>query len=464
MFSPTLENELRVSYSRNNQTIGTGDFKFPGLDAFPNISIDDLQLQIGPDPNTPTGSIENLSQLQENLTKTWGRHTFKAGFNMSDIILSGFFVQRARGDYDYSTLEEFLLDKQPTGGSLSGVSGERSVGTANGVPFGFLQTAAYLNDDFRVRPNLTLNLGLRYEYVTVPVGSRAQRLSSIADVPGVINFASPPSRTRTTGRPAWASPYTPGRNGSWSIRGGVSMSYDNTYINLAQNASPAYYQTTVDVNGANPVSNFLANGGLIGTAPAAATPGRCPCVDRILYLRPAPALRAQRYARRAAPDRPGLHDRGAVRVHQGRPPLEPDAHEHRKPGNGDTQYSDLFDGADAAQLAANTLTLGALQTTPLAGGTADLPYNNLAIYGFEQAMTAYHPWGNSRYNGLAVADEQALFEQLLVYGGLYLEPQFRRFDGHQFLDHSFAAPRAGLPESCGRNGRPPRWTAGTASP
>ena len=47
------------------------------------------------------------------------------------------------------------------------------------------------------------------------------------------------------------------------------MSYDNTYINLAQNASPAYYQTTVDVNGARPVSNFLANGGLLGTAPAA---------------------------------------------------------------------------------------------------------------------------------------------------------------------------------------------------
>ena len=245
-----MENELRVSYSRNNQNIGAGNFKFPGLDVFPNIAIDDLQLQIGPDPNTPTGSIENLSQLQENLTKTWGRHTFKAGFNMSDIILSGFFVQRARGDYDYASLEEFLLDKQPTGGSLSGVPGERSVGTANGVPFGYLQTAAYVNDDFRVRPNLTLNLGLRYEYVTVPVGSRAQQFSSIADVPGVINFASPKS-DKNNWAPRLGFAYTPGKSGTWSIRGGVSMSYDNTYINLAQNASPAYYQTTVDVNGAS---------------------------------------------------------------------------------------------------------------------------------------------------------------------------------------------------------------------
>ena len=32
---------------------------------------------------------------------------------MSDIILSGFFIQRARGDYDYATLEEYLLAGNP---------------------------------------------------------------------------------------------------------------------------------------------------------------------------------------------------------------------------------------------------------------------------------------------------------------------------------------------------------------
>ena len=55
-FSPTLENELRVSFHRYNQNISGGGFSFPGLDAFPNISFDDLQLNIGPDPNTPTGA------------------------------------------------------------------------------------------------------------------------------------------------------------------------------------------------------------------------------------------------------------------------------------------------------------------------------------------------------------------------------------------------------------------------
>src|SRR5581483_9989869 len=110
-FSATLENELRASYTRNNQNITAGNIQFPGLDAFPNLSIDDLNLQIGPDPNTPSGSIENLSTLQDNVTKSFGRHTFKFGYAATDVILAGFFVQRARGDYDYASLEEFLLDQ-----------------------------------------------------------------------------------------------------------------------------------------------------------------------------------------------------------------------------------------------------------------------------------------------------------------------------------------------------------------
>jgi Carboxypeptidase regulatory-like domain len=400
-FSATMENELRVSYSRNNQNIGAGNFKYPGLDAFPNISVDDLQLQIGPDPNTPTGSIENLSQLQENLTKTWGRHTFKAGFNISDIILSGFFVQRARGDYDYATLEEFLLDKQPSGGSLSGVQGERSVGTANGVPFGYLQTAAYLNDDFRVRRNLTINLGLRYEYVTVPVGSRAQRLSSIADVPGVINFASPKS-DKNNWAPRLGFAYTPGKNATWSIRGGVSMSYDNTYINLAQNSSPAYYQTTVDVNNNQPVSNFLANGGLVGAAPAAVTQAAARAsIASYTFDQHRPyalngTLGVQRLiGKDYTLEARYVYTKGVHLWNQTRLNIvSPVTATHNLPT--------YLSAPSASQLAADTLTLGALKTTPMPGGTTDLPFNNLAIYGFEQNLVGYHPWGNSRYNGLAV--------------------------------------------------------------
>ncbi len=400
-FSPTMENELRISYSRNNQNTGAGNFKFPGLDVFPNISIDDLQLQMGPDPNTPTGSIENIAQLQENVTKTWGRHSIKAGFNISDIILSGYFVQRARGDYDYATFEQYLLDQQPSGSSLSGVQGERSVGTANGVPFGFLQTAAYVNDDFRVRRNLTLNLGLRYEYVTVPVGSRAQRFSPIADVPGVISFAAPKS-DKNNWAPRLGFAYTPGKSAIWSIRGGVSMSYDNAYINLSQNASPAYYQTTVDVNGNAPVSNFLANGGLAGAAPGALTQdaARASIASYTFDQHRPYALNGTLGVQRLIGkdytiEARYVYTKGVHLWNQTRLNIV-------SPVTAANNIPTYLTMPTAAQLAADTLTLGTLKTTPLPGGTTTLPFNDLAIYGFQQNLVGYHPWGNSRYNGLAL--------------------------------------------------------------
>ena len=63
-FSPNFQNEFRGSFSRNFNSVQVGSQTFPGLDVIPNLTIDDLNsLQIGPDPNTPSGSIQNLFQL-----------------------------------------------------------------------------------------------------------------------------------------------------------------------------------------------------------------------------------------------------------------------------------------------------------------------------------------------------------------------------------------------------------------
>jgi hypothetical protein len=391
-FSATMENELRLSYSRNNANTTAGNFTFPGLSMFPNIAIDELSLQIGPDPNTPSGSIENLSQLQENLTKTWGRHTFKMGYDAVDVILQGFFIQRVRGDYDYATLEEFLLDKQPSGGDLSGVSGERSTGSANGTPFGFVQHAGYFNDDFRVRSNLTLNLGIRYEYVQVPVGSRYQAESAIASVPGVISFNAPKSAKDEFG-PRLGFAYSPGNKGIWSIRGGVARSYNNTYINLNQNASPPYFQTTVDVDESNPVSNFLANGGLSGVAPSVAN---------------AAVARAAAASYTFDQTRPyALTGTLGVQRLLGKDYTLEARYVYTKGVHLWNQTRmNIIARATPAHYLPTYMSMPSLSTlaglTNTLGGLESLPYNTLAQYGFPNNIVGYHPWGNSRYNGLAL--------------------------------------------------------------
>ena len=401
-FSPTMENEFRLAYRRNNGSTSAGNFLFPGLDVFPNISFDDIGLQLGPDPNTPTGSISNASSLQDNLTMTKGRHTIKVGYSITDIILSGFFVQRVRGDYDYASLEEYLLDQQPSGSAFgTPSSGERSVGAANGVPFGFLSNAAYVQDDYRIRPNLTLNLGLRYEYVTVPVGSRAQQFSSIANVPGVISFNAPQAGKNDWG-PRIGFAYSPGKDGVWSIRGGVARTYDFTYINLNQNASPPYYQTTSDVNAAHPVTNFLGNGGISGALPPQATQAQARAAiasytwDQHRPYALTGTIGVQRLlGKDYTLEARYMYTKGVHLWNQTRlnvvDLVTPNAY-----------IPTYLTMPSAGTLASSTLTLGAIKGIVPAGATSAEPWNNLATYGFKNALVGYNPWGNSRYNGLAL--------------------------------------------------------------
>ena len=389
-FSPSLINELRVSFHRQNASTTAGNFAFPGLNAFPNLSFDDLQLQVGPDPNTPTGSIANGFGIQDNITKTWGRHTFKAGYDFHDTILTGYFIQRSRGDYDYANLEEYLKDMSPTGGSLSGVAGERSIGTG-GAPFGFLSNAFYFNDDFRVRPNLTLNLGVRYEKVTMPVGSRLQALSAPADLPGVLTFPEP-HFSNNDWSPTLGFAYSPGKAGVWTVRGGVSRIFDLTYINLNQNASPAAIQTTRDVDPNNSTPFFLANGGLTG-ALASSTPTTAQARGAVASYtfsgqRPyalTGTLGVQRLlAKDYTIEARYVYTKGVHLWNQTRLNILSKV----DPNHFIPTY---FTQPSAATLAALTTTLGSIQSRTS---------NYLAPYGFTNNIVGYHPWGNSRYNGL----------------------------------------------------------------
>src|SRR6266404_5859290 len=64
-FSPSIINEFRVGFNRYYNILPDGNFKYPGLDAFPNLILLDLGgngLQIGPDSQAPQFTIQNLYQ------------------------------------------------------------------------------------------------------------------------------------------------------------------------------------------------------------------------------------------------------------------------------------------------------------------------------------------------------------------------------------------------------------------
>ncbi len=261
-FAPTLTNEFRLGFNRNTQFFTAGNFTFPGVPQFPNLSFDDTLNQIGPDPNAPQFGIQNVYQATDNVDWIKGKHNFKLGFEARDYISPQGFTQRARGDYEYANTEEFLQDLSPSS------FGQRSTG--NNTYYGNqLAYYAYGNDEFRLTKNLTLNFGIRYEYTGVPFTEQLQSLNSAASVPGLINFGAPQA-PKNNWAPRVGFAYSPGSAADTTIRGGYAMSYDVLYDNLGLLAVPPQFGGTCDVlqsvNGAGGCSwndnAFLANGGL----------------------------------------------------------------------------------------------------------------------------------------------------------------------------------------------------------
>jgi hypothetical protein len=265
-FTDTLTNELRLSYRRHVNLVNSPAFNFPGLDQFPNIDLDDIfgGGSIGPDSNAPQTTVENNYQIVDNISLVRGNHSLKFGGDFRKLISPQTFVQRQRGDYEYNSVADFLFDQSP-------VFGERNVGAS--TYYGDQRLLfAYVQDDWRLRPNLTLNLGVNYVYEQVPFGARQQALNQAASVPGLITFNSPKSQKKNFA-PRVGFAYAPeyksgmlgrlfGSGGKSSIRAGFTMAHDVIFDNIYILSSPPQFQQTRDFNPVPPVGGFLAGGGI----------------------------------------------------------------------------------------------------------------------------------------------------------------------------------------------------------
>ncbi len=280
-FTSSLTNELRLAARRSNQTIPVPGIPFPlaGFSTFPNVTIEELGVSIGPDGNAPQFAIENNYQVIDNVTYLFGNHSLKVGGDFRKLISPQSFVQRGRGDYDYNNLETLLTDQTPD------VLAERNVG--GNTYYGDQRLLfAFAQDDWRVRPNLTLNLGLNYAYQEVPFGAKQQELNSIASVPGLLEFRRPTAQKKNFA-PRVGFAYSPnyeqstflgrlfGSQGKTSIRAGFSMAYDVIFDNIYILSSPPQFQQTIDCPGTDfrcaPNGSFLTNGGIANIVGATGT-------------------------------------------------------------------------------------------------------------------------------------------------------------------------------------------------
>jgi hypothetical protein len=260
-FSANVNNEFRLGFNRMSQVYPVGNQKFSGLDSFPNLQFFDLNgVQIGADPNAPQETIQNTYQLTDNISWMKGAHTITAGVDLKKFISPQTFTQRGRGDYEYNYVSDYLLDYVPD------YVAERTTG--NFVYYGDqIQFGAFVNDSWKIKPNFTINLGVRYERTTLPYGERLQTVNAISNDPGLITFGEPkPQNLNFEPRVGFA--WSPGTSGKTSIRGGFGINYDQLFDNLGILSSAPQFQQTVDTDPNAGITGYLANGGIKANASA----------------------------------------------------------------------------------------------------------------------------------------------------------------------------------------------------
>jgi outer membrane receptor protein involved in Fe transport len=159
-FSSNFINQGRFSYSRAR-------FGFEG-GAFPNCLQanltncptniqfgDGVTAAFGLSTNFPQGRIVNVYQVQDNASWQVGRHTVKIGGEYSKQRSPNVFLPLLNGQYVYANFNSFLAGTPDTDNITSGNPKLR---------FKENDVAAYVQDDWRFKDNLTLNLGLRWEF------------------------------------------------------------------------------------------------------------------------------------------------------------------------------------------------------------------------------------------------------------------------------------------------------------
>jgi outer membrane receptor protein involved in Fe transport len=247
MLSGKTTNEFRFGYGRFNLLFNyRNPEQFAGL---PQITFGGSASKvtgIGPDATFPQGRIFNNYQFQDTISHTLGNHTIRAGFDVMVQRAKQFVPINTQGSLAFTNNSgTATVDAFPAFGNfVDNFSGTQ--GTFASKVFGenvdhpdVTNQAYFVNDDWRVRPNLTLNLGLRYELYGVA--------QNTAPFPAFCGFGVPlltrceVERDKNNFAPRVGFAYTPKFFSSLLgqdrtvIRGGVAVNYDIYFNNILSN-------------------------------------------------------------------------------------------------------------------------------------------------------------------------------------------------------------------------------------
>jgi hypothetical protein len=256
-FSASLLNELRVGFNRVSagvfqQNIDNNLNRQVGL---PSVSTNprDFGLSqisitgystLGDEPNNPQHSASSIYQVSDTLTWAHGRHLVNVGVDVRWLGQNAYRDEESRGFLNFlgftgNPLAEMLLGLP----SLTGVARlDNAEHLRTHSTYGFVQ------DTWRILPDLTLIMGLRYEYNSPPVDgsdranlydTKARTLVTVGTA-GVPRGGSDPDRNNFAPRLGLA--WRPGHGGT-VVRSGYGIYYDQSALATGEGLyfNPPYF-------------------------------------------------------------------------------------------------------------------------------------------------------------------------------------------------------------------------------
>jgi outer membrane receptor protein involved in Fe transport len=228
VFSPSLTNQFSFAFIRSRLDFPENDPKSPSTTISGAFTIGGLS-------NFPQGRTSNEFQWLDTANWIHGKHTVKFGLNIARQRLINLAAFDTKGTYTFNNFADFMNNQAST---LALALNTASFDARQ------VQQAYFVQDDIKATRNLTLNLGIRYEYANAPFGFFGATDPAIqaTRVPG------PTKADKNNWAPRAGLAYSPSfkegilgkvfGDGLTVLRGGYGMAYDFLFYNiLTVNAS-----------------------------------------------------------------------------------------------------------------------------------------------------------------------------------------------------------------------------------
>jgi hypothetical protein len=227
IFTPGLLNTLRLGYARSTTEADNArpiplPPSFVPPDPFGTITIQGMVTELGGDFRLPRNDRLNNYQWGNTMFWTRGAHSVKSGAMGQRLQFNQDTVSQRGGVLNFTNLENFLLGRPSSvdlavPGKVDPIRGYRQ------SVFGF-----FVQDDWRLTRKLTMNLGLRYEFATVPaeVNGKISNLRNITDARLTVGSPWHKNNSLNNWAPRLGLAWDPWGDGKTAIRAGFGLFYD----------------------------------------------------------------------------------------------------------------------------------------------------------------------------------------------------------------------------------------------